>query len=105
MKLRAYTIYDNKALIYHPPFYSSTDAQGMRHLSDLANDQQTSIGRHPADYSLYFVGEWDDQSAAFTPITAVHVSNAIDHVYKPTPLPLDERAASEVVTKLVRKEA
>lgn len=77
MILRAYSIYDRKALQYHPPFYASTDASAVRSLADLANDNQTTVGRHPADYVLYHIGEYDDQTGRLTPVSPLnHVMDA-----------------------------
>lgn len=61
MKLRIYTVYDCKGLFYGPPFYSQTDGSALRAFSEVVNDPSTPIGRHPRDYSLFFIGEFDDQ--------------------------------------------
>lgn len=60
MKLGAYSIYDRKALQYHPPYYAVTDGAAVRSFADLANDRTTTIGRHPVDYVLFYVGSYDD---------------------------------------------
>lgn len=78
MILNAYSIYDRKALQYHPPFYASTDGAAVRSLSDLANDPNTSVGRHPGDYVLYRVGQYDDQKGRLIPTDPLaHVMDAI----------------------------
>lgn len=78
MILRAYSIFDNKALQYHPPFFASTNGQAVRSLSDLANDLSTNIGRHPGDYVLYCVGEYDDAKGAMRPFSPLeHVVDAV----------------------------
>lgn len=77
MLLRAYSIYDNKALQYHPPFFASADGAAVRSFSDAANDLQTNIGRHPSDFSLFFVGSFDDQHCSLVPeLPIVHVVDA-----------------------------
>lgn len=89
MKLRAYCIYDNKALAYHPPFFAGTDASAVRSLQDVCNDMNTTIGRHPGDFALYCVGEFDDASAYFVsahPI--VHIVDAVTLVSTTQNLPL-----------------
>ncbi|WNK12814.1 MAG: nonstructural protein [Microvirus sp.] len=62
MKLNAYTIYDNKALQYHAPFFMAADGQAVRALSDLVSDPNTNIGRHPGDYVLYHCGYYNDST-------------------------------------------
>lgn len=83
MVLNAYSIYDRKALQYHPPFFASTDGAAVRSFSDLANDGNTTIGRHPADYVLFFVGTYNDGNAelvAESPLRHVMDATALLHV-------------------------
>lgn len=78
MQLLAYTIYDNKALQYHAPFFASTDGSAVRSLSDMVSDPNTTIGRHPGDYVLYCIGSYDDQIGAMLPISPLrHVIDAV----------------------------
>lgn len=78
MILRSYSVYDNKALQYHPPFFASTDGAAVRMIRDLVADPNSSVGRHPGDYVLYCVGTWDDQKGAFAPFAPLlHVMDAI----------------------------
>lgn len=76
--LNAYTIFDNKALQWHPPYFASTDAAAARAFGDLANDPSTNVGRHPSDYSLYCCGSFSDSNAQLTPLSPLrHVSDAV----------------------------
>lgn len=65
MKLNAYSIYDHKAKMYMRPFFVHNSAVATRTIADLVNDTTHEIGKHPEDYSLFFLGEWDDNTAAF----------------------------------------
>lgn len=95
MLLRAYSIFDNKALQYHPPFFASTDGAAVRSLTDLANDLQTQIGRHPGDYVLFCIGEYDDQKGMFRQfMPLVHVVDAISVVTAREPSPLFPQPSS-----------
>lgn len=92
MILRAYSIFDHKALQYHPPFFASTDGAAVRSLQDLVNDQNTTIGRHPSDYTLYCIGTYDDSNGGLSPAAPLlHVMDAVALV-KLTPAPLFEEA-------------
>ncbi len=64
MKLKAYSVYDLKALIYSPPFYAHNSAVAIRNVRDSMAGGGTSLSAHPADYVLYCVGEFDDQNGA-----------------------------------------
>lgn len=91
MQLQAYSIYDNKALQFHVPFFLSTDGQAVRSLSDLVADPNTSVGRHPSDYVLYCIGSYDDSLGAMVPIQPLrHVIDAIALVKIQPQLPLTQ---------------
>lgn len=78
MRLNAYSIFDQKSLQYHVPFFTHTDGAAVRMVQDLVNDLDTSVGRHPGDYSLYMIGVYDDQlglMVAETPLR--HVIDAV----------------------------
>lgn len=93
MQLRAYTVYDNKALVFHAPFFAISDGAAVRIFMDLANDTNTTIGRHPMDYSLWCVGTFQDDGGLLKSITpAEHVSDAISLV-RTTPPDLFKKAA------------
>lgn len=94
MLLKAYSIYDVKALQYHSPWFQHTDGLAVRALMDIVNEPGNNISRHPRDYTLYEVGTWDDTAGVFTPLTpARFVSDAVSLVRaQPEALPLDPPA-------------
>ncbi|QCQ84871.1 nonstructural protein [Blackfly microvirus SF02] len=78
MLLRAYTLHDVKALNYSPPFFQHNNAMAIRMLTDLVNDSNTSVGRHPADFKMYCVGSYDDGNGILIPLNIIeHVMDAI----------------------------
>lgn len=78
MMVRCYSVFDRKALNYMPPFYAPTDGAAVRSLSDAVSDANSQLGRHPNDYVLYFVGEFDDSKGAMIPCSPLlHVIDAI----------------------------
>lgn len=62
MKLQAYSIFDVKVGIFMRPFFQQADGQAKRTFSDIANDDSHEIGKHPEDYSLHRVGDFNDQN-------------------------------------------
>lgn len=63
---KAFSIYDGKAKIFHTPWFRPTAGLALRELEDLVNDNTTTICRHSGDFTLYEVGEYDDQNAEYT---------------------------------------
>lgn len=77
MQLKAYSIYDRKALVYGTPFFSPTDGSAVRSFRDLANDANTTVGRYPGDFALYCVGTYGDQKGELTGVVPLrHVIDA-----------------------------
>ena len=88
MILNAYTLHDAKALVYNQPFFAANHPVAIRMVSDIASDTNTSIGRHPRDYTLYRIGTYDDQTGFFQPLEIrEHVCDVITLV-QPIPTPL-----------------
>lgn len=84
MILRAYSIYDLKALQYHAPWFQSTDGAAVRMFSEVVNDKNTVFGRHPRDFVLFYIGTYDDQHGAMAPaIPLVHLVDGVSLVELP----------------------
>jgi len=89
MILQAYTVFDNKALTYQPPWYSHNDGVAMRQLQEAAGDPNTSLSRHPKDFALFHIGSFDDQTGAFTTGDKRHVCEVVALVSSGPALPID----------------
>lgn len=62
MKLHAYTIFDVASGIYMRPFFSQADGQAIRGFKDIALDKDHEIGKHPEDYTLFRIGDFNDNT-------------------------------------------
>lgn len=69
MKQLIFTVYDQKAHAYTPPFFIHTAEMALRGFGDAVNDppgpNQHAFAKHPEDYSLYCLGSFNDTSAHF----------------------------------------
>lgn len=65
MKQRIFTIYDDKAKAYLPPFFLPEMGMATRAFSDCVNDPKHNFGLHPSDYTLFCCGIFDDKSGLF----------------------------------------
>ena len=65
MILKIFSIYDSKAEAYNSPFYMQTQSLAIRAFTDEANNLDSQIGKHPADFTLFYMGEYDDHTASF----------------------------------------
>jgi len=60
-----FSIYDSKIEAYLPPFFMQTKAASIRAITDTMQDQQHPFSKHPEDYTLFFLGTYDDNNSKF----------------------------------------
>lgn len=63
--LNAYSIFDEKAKCFNTPFFAVADGVAIRDFGDLCNDTRSLVSRHPEDYRVYRVGQFNDDSGKF----------------------------------------
>lgn len=59
MKLKVFTIRDDKLEQYNQPFFVPTIGAAEREFTDLANNPDQMINKHAEDYTLFLLGEYD----------------------------------------------
>lgn len=78
--MKVYTIYDNKAEIYFQPFCFATHGASLRAFKENVNDGKSTIWKHPADFTLFYVGNWDDNLGMLTTEKHVNLGCGIEMV-------------------------
>lgn len=63
MQHSIFTVYDDKAKAYLPPFFMHRAAMAIRTFTDACNDESHQFGKNPADYTLFEIGVYDDETA------------------------------------------
>lgn len=66
MIVKIFSVYDSKVEAYIQPFFMQSRGQAIRSFGDIAGDKTTNIGKHPADFTLFELGEFDDSNASFS---------------------------------------
>lgn len=64
-----FSIRDVKTVTYNTPFFQTHKAGAMRMFSDLCNDPQSTISRHPEDFQLFLLGMFNSETAEYTPLS------------------------------------
>ena len=83
MKVKLYTIADQKANIFMPPMtaFNHADAQ-HKLLTSIIKDPQSQIAMYPEDYALCCIGEYDDSTgtidALATPESLTNVNQLVE---------------------------
>ncbi len=70
MKTMLFSVYDSKTSAYMTPFFMQTKPAAIRALTDAANDPEHGFNKHAEDYSLFYLGEFDDIDASITATSA-----------------------------------
>lgn len=65
MLLKVFTVYDSKAEFYMQPFCMKSKGEAIRAFSESCNDDKTSLGKYPADFTLFEIGEFDDAKGTY----------------------------------------
>ena len=63
MKYLIYSVYDVATETFMMPVYAKTEAEALRGFKEAAAAPDNQIGKHPADYSLFRIGEFTDHNA------------------------------------------
>jgi len=93
MLIKMFVIYDVKAQFYNKPFYCQNDNVALRAFTDLANDKDTDVGKHPTDFILFSVGTYEDTTAEIKS-TEPHVLARAHELQKPV-FVQDEQSTEE----------
>ncbi|QXP08360.1 MAG: nonstructural protein [Arizlama microvirus] len=81
MVIKVFSIFDDKAQIFSNPFFMPHTGMATRAFADLVNDGQSNVAKHPSDFKLYQIGEYDDVSGLLTAVPQpVFVNAAVEFV-------------------------
>lgn len=59
---KIFSIFDAKAAAFNDPVFLPNQAIAERSFRLAANDPQSFIGQCPTDYTLFCLGEWNDDT-------------------------------------------
>lgn len=81
MKSGVYSIFDSAVQAFMQPYVAQTDGQAIRAFQDTANDEKTSVNKHPDQYTLFRIAEFDDSDGQMTPLIPVKsLGTAIQYI-------------------------
>lgn len=81
---RIFTIYDEKAKAYLPPFFLPESGMAIRTFADCINSDSHQFGKHPSDYTLFTLGGWDDTNAELNLLNrSLSLGNGVEFIERP----------------------
>lgn len=77
MRLIICSIHDSKAEAFSQPMFFQAVGQALRSFIDAVteNDPKSNLANHSADFNLFQIGEFDDQTGVITPMAPMHLGN------------------------------
>lgn len=80
MILLGYSLLDNKTGHFSIPFFFNHRGHAIRAVIELGSDPNTTVGRHPGDFTLCEIGVFDDQTGRFTSEDCLHLGTVLSFV-------------------------
>lgn len=82
MLMNAYVIRDKKVEVFHKPFFlpvsNNPHGEAERGFHTAVSDPQTNMAKYPEDYSLWYIGQYDDNQGMMIPLKEPeHLMSAI----------------------------
>lgn len=62
MRVLLISVFDSKTGVYSPPMVCKTRGEALRTFEDACKDPNLPFSKHLADYALYVLGGFDDNS-------------------------------------------
>jgi len=81
MRLLAFSVYDTKTGAFIQPFFDQAKGSAIRAFTDAVNDENHQFHRHAADYTLYHVGIFDQDTGELKAVEPVdNLGNALTFI-------------------------
>lgn len=71
MIYKIFSVYDSKVEAYLQPFFSPSNGAALRAFTDIVNDPNSQFSKHPEDYTLFVIGEYNDETAKISSLSAL----------------------------------
>lgn len=85
MILYLFTIYDKAADNFCPPFTAKNYEVGKREFMEIVNNKQTTIHRYPDQFSLHFIGTFNDATGVIQQDKQEHLGVASQYLQREEP--------------------
>lgn len=82
--VKLYSVYDSVAEVWGKPFPMKNKGEAIRGFTQAVNDQSTQLYLHPEDYTLFEIGEWDDDTGTII-MHPAKISCGVAIEYKSSP--------------------
>ncbi len=68
MKQFVFAVYDSKSEMFNQPMFFKAKGEALRAFTDEANREDSAIFKHPGDYTLFLIGDYNVDTGLLTPM-------------------------------------
>lgn len=68
--MKVFCVYDSAAEAYALPFFQKSTGEAVRGFSTAAKDPQSQLSKHPADFTLFEIGEYNELTGEISMLQA-----------------------------------
>lgn len=94
MLLGLFAVYDSAIKTWMAPLYMRNKGEALRWWQEICNNPESKVAKHPADFTLFELGTWDDDKCNFdllkTPVKLGVAIEFIKTIDSPVGKPLKE---------------
>lgn len=76
MKLQVYSVFDRAVTAFLPPMFVRAKGEMLRQFQSAVNSPDHQFHKHLSDYTLFYLGEFDDAGGVFSAIEPLRVVSA-----------------------------
>ena len=81
--MKMYAIYDRAIEAFGQPIFVKAQGQAIRSFMDECKNPESQFNKHPEDYELYYIGEFDETKGSITNnMNMERVARATDYTTK-----------------------
>ena len=77
MLLKILIVYDSKSETYMQPFFTQTIGVAIRMVTETCNDPSHTFCKYPEDYTLFHIGEYDDNTSSLVHHAPISLGNMV----------------------------
>lgn len=80
--LKCFSVFDKAVGAFGRPFYTASRGEAMRVFMDAVNEDKSPFNKHPEDFLLFDVGEFEEGTGIFSSREPEKVISALECIRK-----------------------
>lgn len=80
MIFKCFSIFDSKIGSYSKPVFLRSKGEAIRAVTSEVQNAESELAKYPADFTLFEIGEYDDDKGIMMPFTPLSVGCCIEFV-------------------------